>query len=175
MSPDHYRDFRLTMQAEVPMPAMMSKLFQNLHFGIVRFGVGRVAVSFPEADVTLGAVLRLHGTMSDLDAFGTDWTRALKRMVTCGDIEPSPTGAPLKVIKRLRTDGGPAWQRRLVRRHGADVLGALPKFTEPRTPFVRVQSASTGQTFVMHLMMTAPSPETRDPDSYGLGSPIPRF
>jgi CRISPR-associated endonuclease Csy4 len=175
MIPDHYRDFHLTLQAEIPAPAMMSRLFQNLHRGIMQFGVGRIAVSFPEANATLGTILRLHGNQNDLEAFGTDWVRSLKRMVTYDGIEPSPTKAALKTIRRVRVDRGPAWQRRMIRRHGEDVLDNLPTRTESRTPFVHMQSSSTGQEFMMHLMMTDPPPGIQDPDSYGLGSPIPQF
>jgi len=176
MSPDHYRDFHLTTQAEIPAPLMMSRLFQYLHSGIMQFGVGRIAVSFPEAHVTLGQVLRLHGSQTDLEAFGTDWVQNLKRMTRYGDIEVAPGKAPLKVTQRHRVEGGPAWRRRLVRRHGEGVLANVPAYTEPRTPYIHMQSASTGQKFVMHLKLMDPPQVGRNaPDSYGLGSAVPQF
>ena len=166
MTLSHFRDFTLQESPEVPAPVMMSHVFQRMHHRIVQHGVGKVAVSFPEYGRTLGNKLRLHGTKEHLEEFGTTWLKLLARMV--------PPDASSQVFARRQVNkGGPSWRRRYERRHAGAAPDGTPSPTS-QDPFVRLRSGSNGHYFYLRVALRPDAP-MKEPDTFGLGVPTPKF
>lgn len=176
MTPSHYRDIRISHKEEMPHPLVMSQLFERLHREIAN-SPGSIAVSFPEFDVTLGSLLRLHGSASDLQSLGLDWLGApLSRLVRCGGVFSAPSEAPLQVFRRVQPRaGGERWLRRWMQRHPGESPPRPPEPVQLRDPFVQIRSKSTGQPMVLFIVRDDPSKSMDKPNSYGLGSQVPVF
>ena len=173
----HYRDVRIIDQEDLPTPVIMSQLFEKLHHGLVPESSRRIAVSFPEIGVTLGSLLRLHGTADDLQSFGLDWVgRLLIRMVRCGGVFTAPPEASSKVFRRVQPRaGGERWLRRWEKRHGDELPRQVPKAERISAPFAQIRSKSTGHTLRLFIVMDDPKQDRDRPNSYGLGCPVPLF
>lgn len=171
----HYQDIRLIYSEGIPAPVLMGHIFERAHRRICDFGVGHIALSFPEMDVTLGPLLRLHGTPTSLEGFGLGWLGSLGRMVRTGGIFTAPPEASPCVFKRKQPRaGGDRWLRRWCKRHEG-VPDLVPPQESLKAPFVALQSRSSGHRLVLHIVKSAAEGANPTPNGYGLGSAVPLF
>jgi len=167
-----YQDIILYPDAEIPTPVLFNEVFTNFHKGVVNFGVGTIAVSFPDLGESFGKTLRLHGTMGDLDAFGVGWLGSSRRRVSCKEVQAVPQDAALGVYSRRRKKTyGPSWRRRYERRHGV-----APNIKRPhqKGPVLFIHSTSTGEVVPINVTLKRAARGCR-PNSYGFGALVPLF
>lgn len=88
---DSYLDIYLLPDLEMNAPVLMNFVFAKLHRHLAHESQGRIGVSFPKAKQHLGDVLRLHGTVTALDAFmSTPWLKGLRDYTACRALLPVP-------------------------------------------------------------------------------------
>jgi CRISPR-associated endonuclease Csy4 len=186
----------LLPQEEIPIHFLWSKVFQQIHLGLVEMQdeQGRVPIglSFPEY-VTgekfslLGGKLRLlakdEATLSQFNA--TKWLSRLSDYVHCTSICPVPEKiASYSVYQREQPKTNKErLARRYAKRHDVDYDSALKCYSDMAhqtisTPFIRLKSLSGGNEFCLWIKKTVVTePSGMVFSSYGLSaeSTVPEF
>ena len=191
-----YMEITLLPNPEVGKHFLWSKVFQQIHLGLVerQDEQGRVpiGVSFPdyvtgEKYSVLGGKLRLLAkdeiTLSQFNA--SQWLSRLSDYVHCTSIRPVPeklTGHAVYRREQPKTNKE-RLARRYAKRHNEDYNMAVSRYSEMAhktiaSPFIRLKSLSGDQEFclwIKKVMMAEPSGATFS--SYGLSavSSVPEF
>lgn len=160
---DHYVDIRLLTDPEIAPHQLLSTLYARLHHALVQSGSDRVAVCFPDYDLSackLGDRLRLVSSLDGLAPFATiEWLGGLKDQAAVDKASPVPANPVWRTIRRVQAKSSPERsRRRQLKRHGPSDMQTIgpPPASAPQLlslPYVRLTSASTGQTFKMFLRL----------------------
>lgn len=158
---NYYMDLRLLSDPEFVPGVLMNALAGKLHRALVLDKSLNIGISFPRKPskgLGLGLVMRLHGSLDDLDRLhGTDWLRGMSDHVVVQAPSPVPTVHSFVQVRRQQAkSNGEAHRRRLVKRlaqrEGVDVEAAearVPHLADQRLdlPFLQLTSQSTGKSF----------------------------
>jgi CRISPR-associated endonuclease Csy4 len=203
-----YQELKLMPQEEISIQFLWSKVFQQIHLGLVEMQNHQkqvpIGISFPEYVAgekysVLGSKLRLfaedEATLVGFEA--AKWLSRLSDYVHCTSIRPVPdklTGYAIYQRQQPKTNKE-RLARRYAKRHKLDFETALngtvvlrDQSTQFRycdmpqqsikTPFIRLQSLSSGQAFCLWIKKTLVSePVTGHYSSYGLSATtvVPEF
>ena len=101
---DHYIQFDLIPDSEFPETILMSTVFSKLHLALVEVGKGKIGVSFPKVEKTLGDSLRLHGPKENLEKIKTHrWKRGLNDYLKESEIRSIPQNSKYRIVKRIQS------------------------------------------------------------------------
>ncbi len=191
-----YQEISLLPQEEIPIHFLWSKVFQQIHLGLVEMQDDQkrvpIGVSFPEYVIgekysVLGGQLRLFAqdefTLVRFDA--AKWLSRLSDYVHYTGIR----SVPVKIIgyaiyQRYQPKiNAERLARRYARRHGVDYDTALARYGEMCNkcipwPFIRQKSLSSEQEFCLWIKKTmAMEPAGSVYSSYGLNAiaTVPEF
>lgn len=191
-----YLEITLLPNPEVGINFLWSKVFQQIHLGLVEMqdDQGRVpiGISFPdyvtgEKYSLLGDKLRLfakdEATLAQFNA--AKWLSRLSDYVHCTSIRPVPQklmGYAIYQREQPKTNKE-RLARRYAKRHNVDYDTALVRYSEMAyktvaTPFIRLKSLSGDQEFCLWIKKTmAAAPLGSTFSSYGLSgvSTVPDF
>ena len=191
-----YQEITLLPNPEVGLNFLWSKVFQQIHLGLVEMQDERkrapIGVGFPKYRVeekrfTLGDKCRLFAADEDmLQRFDTQKRLArLNDYVHCTGVRPVPANiSGHAVYRRVQLKTNPQrLARRYAKRHGIGLDEALLcyKGMEPvsiRTPFIRLKSLSSGEAFCLWIDKVAASEASAGSFScYGLSATgtVPEF
>ena len=191
-----YLEITLLPNPEVGINFLWSKVYQQIHLGLVEMqdDQGRVpiGVAFPEyvqgdKYSILGGKLRLfaehEATLSQFNA--SHWLARLSDYVHCTSIRPVPEKSiGYACYQRLQPKASKErLARRYAKHHGVDEATALDHYRQHQQkplaePFIRLQSLSGGQTFCLWIKKTVVAEPSGDAFSrYGLSatSTVPEF
>lgn len=176
---DHYLDISIWPDPdmdELTPVSLMNALFAKLHRQLGRQGHGRVGVSFPAHGATLGHILRLHGTLPDLQGFMlVDWRQGLKDLTRLGEISPVPAGARFRVVRRIQAKSAHNKRQRSIRKGWLTAPEALARIPDSQQkhlakPYAELRSGSNGnlmRVYIEHGQLTD-VPQTGVFSAYGL-------
>jgi len=173
---DSYIDIRLRPDAEMREAELSSKVFTKFHKALVMMNIEKIGISFPEVNVKLGRLFRLHGEASLLHNLqGLAWLGPLIGYCQLSEILAVPEQTQHRVISEHRSNMSSAKLRRLITR------GSIDKEGEKRykvkmlsqdfdNPYLDLFSSSTEQ---VHRKFFELSDIQKQPvegvfDSYGL-------
>jgi len=114
---NHYIDILIKPDAEMRENLLLNKVYSKLHKALVDLKSTDIGVSFPQYEIILGKVLRLHGSevkLSDLQE--SDWLGGLKSYCNISAIEPAPSKAHYRTVSRKQSNMTEAKLRRLIKR-----------------------------------------------------------
>lgn len=161
---DSYIELHLLPDPEFPENTLMNALFAKLHRGLVSAGEGRIGISFPDIEpkgIGLGARLRLHGLVADLERLmSANWLQGMRDHLSCSTINPVPVTSRHRVVRRVQAKSSPERERRrLVARKGINAEAAkeaIPDSVAEKLllPYLVLTSQTTQQQFrlfVEHL------------------------
>lgn len=158
---DSYIELQLLPDPEFPAMTLMNALFAKLHRGLVNGGEGRIGISFPDVEqkgVGLGARLRLHGSMADLERLmSTNWLQGMRDHLSCSSINPTPATSSHRVVRRVQARSSPERaRRRLTARKGISAEAAMQAIPDGvaktlRLPYLLLASQSTQQQFPLFI------------------------
>lgn len=185
----HYIDIELLPDPEFSQTHLLSALYSKLHRALVSLSAQGVGVSFPHYSVqprTLGHVMRLHGSLAELNVLlGTDWLRGMRDHIKLKDMSTVPPDAEhRRLLRRQFKTNADRLRRRRMQRKGEtyqQAVEAIPDSVEqqPGLPYVQMRSASTGHLFCLFLDLSEPETEARSGffNAYGLSqdATIPWF
>lgn len=184
----HYIDIELLPDPEFSQAHLLAALYSKLHRALVGLGTRGIGVSFPHYSVqprTLGRVMRLHGSDTELDVLlGTDWLRGMRDHAVLGVVSAVPSGVEhRRLLRRQFKTNADRLRRRRMQRKGEtyqQAVQAIPDSVEqqPGLPFVQMRSASTGHVFCLFLYLSEREEERRGLfNTYGLSrdATIPWF
>lgn len=171
---DRFIDIRVLPDAEFAETTLMNALFSKLHRALVS-ATGKIGVSFPHANKTLGDVLRLHSEEKPLaDLMSLDWLKGLRDYTQTSQIGWAPTTCQYRVIKRVQPKITAAQMRRLAARTGINPPTSTGDICYDRLsyPFLRLRSESTGQLFPLFIDQTTvvERPHAGSFSKYGLSA-----
>jgi len=114
---NHYIDVLIKPDAEMRENYLLNKVYSKLHKALVDLKSSDVGVSFPQYEIILGKILRLHGSeikLSELQA--TNWLGGLSGYCNVSGIEPIPCDVLYRTVSRKQSTMTEAKLRRLVKR-----------------------------------------------------------
>ncbi len=193
---EFYQELTLLPQDEISIHFLWSKVFQQLHLGLVELQDSQkqvpIGVSFPEYVVgekfsLLGSKCRLFAagqvTLENLDI--GKWLQRLSDYVHVTSIRLVPNQVMgYATYQRLQAKTNPeSLARRYARRHQLSFDEAWQRYSSMQplsisTPFIRLNSLSSGQTFCLWIKKNAvQEAQTGQFSSYGLSatSTVPEF
>ncbi|WP_434339123.1 type I-F CRISPR-associated endoribonuclease Cas6/Csy4 [Motilimonas cestriensis] len=148
---DSYIDIRLQPDAELPEAELSSKVFTKFHKALVTLNTDQIGISFPEMNVKLGLLFRLHGEASLLhDLQGLKWLGPLAGYCQTSEILVVPEQVHYRVITVKRSNLSRAKLRRLIARGNIDNDGKK-RYKHKMlnqgfdNPYLDLRSGSTGQ------------------------------
>lgn len=176
-----YIDLRLRPDPEIAAHQILAAVFSRLHLALVQAGRTDIGVSFPLHDMrapTLGALLRLHGSIPALQALAdTGWLHGLRDYAQVQPLSEVPAVCVHRVVSRVQAHSGiERMRRRAMRRKGWSADEARQRIPDGvqerlRLPFVTIGSRSTVQPsfplFIRHGPLL-PEPVVGSFNSYGL-------
>lgn len=146
----HYDDIILLPDPEFPVTVLMNAVYTKLHKALHDLGGKCIGVSFPKSKKTLGSLLRLHGSESDLQQLRQlDWLGGMNGYCQTGPIRVVPDGSKHRRVSRQQPTMSQAKLKRLLQRGSISELEAeqyREKMASQRLngPYIELQSASNG-------------------------------
>lgn len=185
----HYVDLKLVPDPETSSAQLLGALYDRLHLALVQQQRDTIGISFPDYSLsprTLGHILRLHGSQSDLQQLlATDWLKGMRDHVRTSAPAEAPADAQHRTVQRKQfKTSAERLRRRRMRRKGEtaeQARVAIPSSMEhrPNLPYLHLHSRSTRQPFCLFIVLgPLQSAATPGPfNSHGLGNPatIPWF
>lgn len=184
----HYCNLTAIPQEDRTQPQVINDLMQALHRYLPRYNNredGHIALSFPAygLDRTLGGMIRLHGQEADLLELWQELQR-LSGYALISPVQAAPGTVQGYASFIRRQFKGASAARRLKARYDKKGAG---QWTEPlaaavaakyntrqRLPFVRLQSASSGQVMRLFIERRITSmPQEGQFTGYGLSKSVP--
>lgn len=111
-----YFDVRLLPDPDISSTILMNSLFNRVHQALSGYGGENIGISFPDWEPngnTLGARLRLHGKVDDLEKImQPGWLAGMQDHTMVGAIERVPAHARHRVVRRVQTKSNPERERR---------------------------------------------------------------
>jgi CRISPR-associated endonuclease Csy4 len=156
---EYYKEITLLQDPEFKETLLMNILFSRLHIALAEQGQGKVGISFPHFDKTLGNTIRLHGSSHALKRIEElKWLKGLDDYISDSDILSVPENCKFRVVKRVQTKSS---VERLYRRSvkkgwlteaEAEIEIQKKKDKKIKYPFVQVKSQSTGKQFPLFIV-----------------------
>ena len=158
----HYIDITLLPDPEFSTAHLLGALVAKLHRALVQGQHNALGVSYPQhisqplTRRTLGAVLRLHGTETALQALMAQaWLQGMRDHTQIAPLCPVPATAQHRTVRRrqFKTSAERLRRRRMQRKGetAEQAAASIPDTVErrPNLPFVALRSSSTGQPFYL--------------------------
>jgi CRISPR-associated endonuclease Csy4 len=147
---DHYIDIQLKPDAEMRENVLLNKVYTKLHKALFDLNSTSIGVSFPDYQLRLGCLLRLHGNSADLLMLqAQNWLGGLAGYCDVTGVQKIPTLIQHRAISRKQSNMTKAKLNRLLRRgtinldHVSDYKAKL--FSNSlENPFVELDSTSNG-------------------------------
>jgi CRISPR-associated endonuclease Csy4 len=154
----YYVEVRIRPDIEFNPTILMNEVFFRLHKVLFNLGNSEVGLSFPEVNITLGSLVRLHGDEIKLqEILSTSWADDILDYVEISKVSPIPNVSGYRVVRRVQIKSNP---ERLLRRSvkkgwisEEEAVQRLQKESPKSTslPYIKLKSFSTGQMFRLYI------------------------
>lgn len=147
---DTYLDITLKPDAEMPINWLTNAVYTKLHKVLCDLGSNSIGISFPCYKFTLGNVLRLHGSASNLRVLQEySWLGGMSGYCSLSELLPVPGGAKHRTISRKQSNMTQAKLNRLIKRGSITEyevkIYKAKMFTKGLdNPYLELQSGSNG-------------------------------
>jgi CRISPR-associated endonuclease Csy4 len=154
---DHYIDITLNPDSEMPLNWLVNAVYTKFHKALCDHGSANVGVSFPKYKVTLGNVLRLHGSGSDLAALQQqNWLGGMSGYCHVSKISPVPDGVKYRTVSRKQATMSQSKLNRLMKRGSISEGNAsgykVKMFSQGLdNPYLELTSGSNGHSHRRYL------------------------
>ncbi len=154
---DYYLDIRINPDAEMRQNCLLNMVYTKLHKVLFDMKSTDIGVSFPEYDVLLGGVMRLHGIQQRLQGFKeSNWLGSLVGYCEVAEARAVPVDAKYRIISRVQPTMTESKLRRLIKRglvHDDEIRRYRAKMfaTGLDNPYLELQSISTGHKYRRYL------------------------
>jgi CRISPR-associated endonuclease Csy4 len=123
MDMDHYIDLLIKPDTEMRLNVLLNTVYTKLHKALCNLHATNIGASFPGAQLTLGNLLRLHGTAAALGGLQSlNWLDPMQKYCRQGEVNPVPPMAKFRTISRRQPTMSPAKLRRLIKRDSISEL-----------------------------------------------------
>jgi CRISPR-associated endonuclease Csy4 len=178
----YYIQFEAKPSEEIAPEIIISQVFSFCHNEMVKLNTNEVGVSFPEADNSIGRIMRVHGSEELLVPIAAAFA-SLADYCKISAVKETPSNTEWRMVKRVQPRSSAAKIRRLVKRGSITQQEADERVSSPSTlshPYLQLRSASTNQNFRLFITQV-PLDNGVGTDAsvrfntYGLGGAVPWF
>lgn len=114
---DHFIDITLLPDPEFKATVLMNAVYSKLHKKLCEHHSTDIGVSFPDYKLTLGNILRIHGSDKGLGVLlRTGWLGGMIGYCKVGEVSPIPETADHRTVRRKQTTMSEAKLKRLLKR-----------------------------------------------------------
>lgn len=114
---NHFIEIKLLPDPEFKTTVLMSSLYIKLHKALRDLASNSIGVSYPRYRVTLGDVLRIHGSSKDLETLHQkNWHGGMGGYCDISDVLPIPDNCQHRIISRVQTNMSQSKLNRLIKR-----------------------------------------------------------
>lgn len=171
-----YIDILILLDPEFPATVLMNSLYSKLHKALYDLHSTSIGISFPKYSVTLGNVLRIHGSNTDLKKLGKlNWVGSMDTFCKITEIQEVPKNHQYRIVSRKQASMSQSKLRRLVKRGSIkeDEVANYEKTKNKKDlsePFLELVSNSNGQHHrrYIDLGQLLDEPKSGTFDSFGL-------
>jgi len=147
----HYIDIELLPKKEMRENYLLNQLYTAFHKRLYDLKSKSIGVSFPRYRLKLGTLLRVHGSLEDLEKLQEkEWLGEYKIYTKVSSIKKIPQEVSYRTVYRVQQNMTEAKLRRLIKRgtiSQEDVKKYKVKMLQGglENPYVELKSASNGQ------------------------------
>lgn len=175
----YYLEIKAKPSEDLAPEIIISQAFSICHLELVRLKSDDVGVSFPQADKSLGGVMRIHGGKAALESIGRRWV-SLSDYCQISPCREVPSDCGWRDVKRVQPKWSTSKIRRLVKRGSITAQDAEERLNIPPNlgfPYVQIRSRSSGQNFRIFVSQESINSDDKFStfNSYGLGGSVPWF
>jgi CRISPR-associated endonuclease Csy4 len=114
---DHYLDIKLQPDAEMRENELLNKVYAKFHKALFDLKANDIGISFPEYQLKLGKILRIHSIKERLTQLQTtNWLGGLSGYCDVGEVRFVPANVRYRTISRKQTNMSSSKLKRLVNR-----------------------------------------------------------
>lgn len=114
---DFYITIILSPDPEMPLNRLMSAVYSKLHKALYDSQSNEIGVSFPKSRVTLGNVLRLHGSKEELNNLQKrNWIGDMRGYCGVSEVLAAPDQCQYRSVSRVQTTMSQSKLNRLLKR-----------------------------------------------------------
>lgn len=155
---NYYIDVTLKPDSEMRINLLLNKVFTKFHRLLSSMKATHIGVSFPKYTVTLGNVMRIHGTKENLTEMqGRDWVGDLQSYCHMTSVLTVPTQIRYRTISRKQANMSNSKLNRLLAR-GAIAPDQAQAYKAKMfkhglsNPYLELESASNGHKHRRYLV-----------------------
>jgi len=145
---DYYFDIRVKPDAEMRKNVILNKVYTKFHKALSELNSNNIGVSFPEYNIMLGCVLRIHGTETNLQKIqSSQWLGGLIGYCQISTIQIVPEQVKYRTVSRIQSTMSPSKLKRLIKRgsiNDAEVSQYKAKMFQKGldNPYLELESAT---------------------------------
>jgi CRISPR-associated endonuclease Csy4 len=114
---DSYIEIKLKPDAEMRLNCLLNMLYTKLHKALFDLSANNIGVSFPAYKITLGDMLRLHGTQTALEQLqAKNWIGGMSGYCQLSAIQAVPDQVKYRTVSRKQSTMSHAKLNRLLKR-----------------------------------------------------------
>ena len=114
---NHYIDIRINPDAEMRENVLLNKVYTKFHKRLHDLASSDIGVSFPEYNIKLGRILRIHGTNQRLQILQSEnWLGGLVGYCDVSEVQQIPDQTSYRTVSRKQSNMTDAKLRRLIKR-----------------------------------------------------------
>lgn len=147
---NNYINIDLRPDDEMPLNWLLNSVYTKLHKVLFDLSSTSIGISFPKYKVTLGSMLRLFGSESDLAALQQkNWLGGMSGYCKVSEIIPVPDNTQHRIVSRVQTTMSSSKLKRLIKR-GSITEGEVKAYKTKMftkgldNPYLELQSGSNG-------------------------------
>lgn len=114
---NYYFNIKLLPDVEMPVAVLMNVICAKLHKALFDSHSSSVGISLPKYEVTLGNILRIHGSAADLQKLhSADWIGGMNGYCKIGEVSTVPENAKHRTVSRKQSTMSQSKLKRLLKR-----------------------------------------------------------
>ncbi|KID56007.1 CRISPR-associated protein Csy4 [Pseudoalteromonas luteoviolacea] len=114
---DSYIEITIKPDTEMRENVLLNKVYTKLHKALFTLKSDCIGVSFPNYQVKLGRVMRIHSNDAMLhDLTGLNWLGGLVGYCDVSDIQAVPSGCEYRTVSRIQSTMSHSKLKRLIKR-----------------------------------------------------------
>jgi len=181
---NYYTDIKIKPDNEMSGNVLLNKVYTKLHLALSSAQSTKIGISFPNHNVMLGNVIRIHGDETNLLEFqSTAWLDDLFTYCKITQVQKIPEVVSYQIVSRIQANMTEAKLRRLIKRNNIPVTD-IKKYRAKMcssgldNPYLELDSISTEQHYRRYLTFRNQATELiGDFDHFGLSktATVPQF
>jgi len=173
-----YIEIKIDPDAEMRENVLLNKVYTKLHKRLCNLSSSCIGISFPEYNIKLGRILRIHGENQRLQELQSEnWIGGLAGYCNISEILQIPEQVKYRTVSRKQTNMSPAKLRRLIKRNSIqpeEIKRYKAKMFQQGidNAFLELESTSNGNRHRRYIEFgyLANEPVTGDFDQFGLSN-----